>query len=695
MADDEEKNANDGSVDWINSVVRASCPNMKKEVFQKQMGKEETKEAIRIFLEGGEPSLLFNGDILTVMNEFPSKIPKNKCIYFLNTSPGDSIEPKNLQAQVCHGEMCADPLEHLEKTLRDVYLPQLQNKKNQGYGDVVYKETITNLNNFLANVSIILGHTKGRTCLPLPPLGTQEPDIGNKDLIHHLEGSIVTWTNQIKAVLERSHEDSLKSGRHPTPEEELKFWKSQSANLNSIFSQLKSKHMRQVMIFMDQAKSSYTGPFGSICREVFAARLEANNNVKFLCTMENWFNQLTMVDDFPEMVGLYKPMMHIILLIWKNSKHYNTPGRLMVLMRKICNAVIAQAQSYVSGEQVFALISDWEELRNSAEAVEQLKVTIETCKQLKGTYLQYKNIANAECPTNPWNIQNNALFTRLDAFLERCHDILDLSQTVVQFSKLAEIEIGGTKGHALTQNAHQMYRDFQNAVMMFDGVDYDIMDVNTDQFSTDFFNFRNAIKELERRLASLIIQAFEDAPNLKALFDLLDSIDALLERPNIHDEIEKKFSILLAGYGADLQLVQDLFLSYRDEPTISHNFPPISGAISWCKGMLDRINNPMAKLLGMDKGIMEAEEAKEVIKQYTNVKVSLEEYITQKVGEWGRDVEATAHAKLRLPLLKRDKESKRMHVNFDKQLVVRIVIRVICRVHLHYGVCRTTFVLMF
>lgn len=120
MADDEEKNANDGSVDWINSVVRASCPNMKKEVFQKQMGKEETKEAIRIFLEGGEPSLLFNGDILTVMNEFPSKIPKNKCIYFLNTSPGDSIEPKNLQAQVCHGEMCADPLEHLEKTLRDV-----------------------------------------------------------------------------------------------------------------------------------------------------------------------------------------------------------------------------------------------------------------------------------------------------------------------------------------------------------------------------------------------------------------------------------------------------------------------------------------------------------------------------------------------------------------------------------------------
>ena len=665
----DEGTKDEAIFEWIKGTVRASTPGVKKETFEKAFAKEETVTAIDAFLAGEQPALLFHGDILTVLLEFPTKLPKNKCIYFLNTRPGDKVDPKSFQTQILNGEMCADPLEHLEKTLRDVYLPQLQNKKNQGYGDVVYKETIANLNNFLANVSIIVGHTKGRTYLPLPPLGTQVPDIQNKDLIHHLEGSIVTWTNQIKAVLERSHEDSLKTAMHPTPDEELKFWKSQSANLNSIFSQLKSKQMRQVMIFMDQAKSSYTGPFGSICREVFAARLEANNNVKFLCTMENWFSQLKMVSDFPEMVSLYKPMMHIILLIWKNSKHYNTPACLMVLMRKICNAVIEQARSYVSGEQVFGLISDWEDLRNASEAVEQLKVTIETCRLLKETYMQYKTIANAECPTNPWNIQNSALFSRLDSFLERCHDILDLSQTVVQFSKLAEIEIGGTKGDALTKNAHQMYADFQKAVMMFEGVNYDIMDVNADQFSPDFFKFRSAIKELERRLASLIVQAFEDSPNLKGLFDLLDSVDALLERPNIHDEIEKKFSALLSYFGADLQVVQDLFLSFRDEPTIGCNFPPIAGAIAWCKGLLDRVNNPMTKLFLMDKAIMEAEEAKEVVKQYNNLKISLEEYITQKVGEWGRDVEATAHAKLRLPLLRRDKESKHMSVNFDKQLV--------------------------
>ena len=34
---------------------------------------------------------------------------------------------------------------------------------------------------------------------------------------------------------------------------------------------------------------------------------------------------------------------------------------------------------------------------------------------------------------------------RLDSFLERCHDILELCQTVLQFTRLETVEVGGTK----------------------------------------------------------------------------------------------------------------------------------------------------------------------------------------------------------------------------------------------------------
>ena len=58
----------------------------------------------------------------------------------------------------------------------------------------------------------------------LPHTPTHSYQVTNKDLVHTLEGGVVTWTSQIKAVLDRSHEDSIKQGLNPTPDEEVKFW---------------------------------------------------------------------------------------------------------------------------------------------------------------------------------------------------------------------------------------------------------------------------------------------------------------------------------------------------------------------------------------------------------------------------------------------------------------------------------------
>ena len=161
-------------------------------------------------------------------------------------------------------------------------------------------------------------------------------------------------------------------------------------------------------------------------------------------------------------------------------------------MREICNSLIKQAKKYVSGEQIFGMIES-EEANN---AVNMLKTTLHVCGAFKSTYFDYKATANAECPGNTWKIQNNALFMRLDSFLERCHDILDLTQTIVQFSKLSKIEIGGTKGKSLTASIKQIYDDFLFAVAKFKAVPYDIMDVEAKDFDDDFYEFRGAIKEL-------------------------------------------------------------------------------------------------------------------------------------------------------------------------------------------------------
>jgi dynein heavy chain len=79
-------------------------------------------------------------------------------------------------------------------------------------------------------------------------------------------------------------------------------------------------------------------------------------------------------------------------------------------------------------------------------------------------------------------------------------------------------------------------------------VKYDIMDIEKREFEDDFYKFRQKIKELERRLASILTQGFDDCDTIIGKFKLLDSFEGLLNRPNIQDELEKKHIILLELY---------------------------------------------------------------------------------------------------------------------------------------------------
>lgn len=147
---------------------------------------------------------------------------------------------------------------------------------------------------------------------------------------------------------------------------------------------------------------------------------------------------------------------------------------------------------------------------------------------------------------------------------------------------------------------------------------------------------------VQRRLASILTQAFDDCATIYGRFKLLDSFDDLLERPIIQDELERKQIALVQQYGADLKRVQELFLTEREAPPISWNLPPIAGALSWCRGLKERIQDPMGKLKQLSRTIMSREEAKEVSKIYASIIASLDDYEHQKIEEWGADVERSS-----------------------------------------------------
>jgi len=61
-------------------------------------------------------------------------------------------------------------------------------------------------------------------------------------------------------------------------------------------------------------------------------------------------------------------------------------------------------------------------------------------------------------------------------------------------------------------------------------------------FQADYAQFKEQVKELDRRLASLIALAFDDRATVTGRFKLLDAFEGLLDRGIIQDELEVRQS---------------------------------------------------------------------------------------------------------------------------------------------------------
>ena len=366
-----------------------------------------TLGAIVNFLENPDNEAIFfrekQGGGLEV-SEAPLMSTYKSPVMYLVKLNGGRLSDK-IGQEIIYGDMPSDPLEHLSDVANGVYSPIVSSKMtSMAWSEVVAKDVRDNLEAFLANVQITQGQVRGVTCLPLPSsasadggvaiasaISSETKDGADIDLqgqiVHALETAIIVWTKQIKNVLKQDSESVFLLHVDPGPSAEVEFWRSKAVNLNGIFEQLQSIKVRRILKVLEKSKSTYNGPFAKLCKEVFHARAEANNIVKYLRPLVTWFEGLEYEGDFVMLGNHFKPIIHLILLVWKSSAYYNTPARLVILMREICNTLIRHASNYLDGSALFELIDQEDGVK---QAVKMLQTTLRVIGKFKATYFEYK-----------------------------------------------------------------------------------------------------------------------------------------------------------------------------------------------------------------------------------------------------------------------------------------------------------------
>lgn len=280
---------------------------------------------------------------------------------------------------------------------------------------------------------------------------------------------------------------------------------------------MREPRIRSMGVILEKTNSAYFSCFQSLFKNVVMALAEAKDICTYLAPLKKHIDTLQETE-FNECIPLLAPLIHVLCLIWSNSRYYNEV-KMIVLLKQVCNLLIQEAKKFLDPTTLFHSDVD--------EAMQRVSSCVKVLTRFQTIFNIYRDNLHRffkEGETETWNFHPNVVFERYNAFLERLQIIKWFFNTVLEFSKLEKVEIGGMKGRILSNRVTSVSNEFQQHLSVFSSKSYDVLDPDDASFIGDFEQFKQRIFEMDLKLAAVLCQAFEDCSNLQSIFKVCATV---------------------------------------------------------------------------------------------------------------------------------------------------------------------------
>lgn len=385
-----------------------------------------------------------------------------------------------------------------------------------------------------------------------------------------IEGVVIKWAYLVNGVVTQESSLSFDNGKNSTPGVELEFWSTRFTNLRYIYQQLRENRVKKMSKILEKTGSAYYPCFQTLYRSVVMSLEEAKEISLYLTPLGKNFKQCEETE-FSESKSLMGVIIHCLGLAWSKSSHYRNSSKLIIMLRQISNLLIQEAQRYLDPTSIFQ--TDME------EALQRVQISRQVLEEFKIQFSLKKQQPGMKPDAPPWLFNSNAIFSRLDRFFKRLADIDWLFNTVLEFSKLEKIEIGGILGRSLTTRIVIISREFQQLFVFFTSRASDVLEPDDQSFALDCIKFQQSIADLDNKLAAILCQGFDDCGNVESVFKLINIAGSILDRPVIRQQFTNRSSRILTLLNTELSIVEVL-LNRGNKGAFNH-LPPFSAALTF------------------------------------------------------------------------------------------------------------------
>ena len=624
-----------------------------------------------------------NEDVLRVLDPTTATAMaiKKRCVYCSRTANGKNIKDGAGAVQdLFFGSMEANVLKGFEHLLSHVYSPLLL--KNSKWG----KNTDQQRQQFITSVARFTDHLealqpsqnsvyKPREKMHTARLQRLDEAImrqvtaasskraASAENIPIIEQRVLEWISEVRESLTPLSygEAELAVNREDEgPKTEQERWKRRLANLNLVEDQLKAVQINAVLQPLRDAKSGVVPQWMAVDAELTEALAEAKENVKYLSSLEKFFDVLD--NGTPrQIIAMLPAMMNNIKMMYTISRYYATSERMTVLFFKITNQMITACKSCINPDYKNAPSKIWD-LSTRPETLSKLLDDLQTCWELNkaytAEYVHARQSLAAKKGSKQFTFEDLKFLGPFDLFTTRIDKLLSVFRTVEQFMLLKAYNIDQMEGLIARFEEHygSLKSKTTNALNIHDN----------NKFDTDYKGFTTHITELDTSLQVTINSSFENITSTENALNLLKKFQTILTTESFRSDLDSKYMVIFHNYGLELENDQKTYDRHRTDPPMVRNITPVAGAISWARQLLRHIKGPMDKFRTNETVISNVKESKKIIRTYNKVSMALLEFEAIWVKAWTDSIESSK-AGLNATLLVRS-EGK-LYVNFDIEIL--------------------------
>lgn len=478
-----------------------------------------------------------------------------------------------------------------------------------------------------------------------------------------IEGAVIQWASICGDLLQQSSTVAFAGGANPTPLAEINFWNARLKNLECIYDQLRDPRVKKMALYLELTDSIYLACFQNTFQNIVSGILEARDICLYLKPMKPHFERFE-DNEFLDNEIYVKPLVHCLGLLWGNSRYYCNNNKLITVLKEVGNMLVIATTNQLDPGSIFQGEAEdtYIKIQKCLELLETFKVAFD---EVRANILDYFKSEDVEPKT--WTFHPRSIFQRLFDFINRLKLINEILGTNVEYLKLEKVEIGGLKGRLLSQKVEQIFEEFSTAYQHFVNIQYDMVEPEGKTIVEDTDKFMVICADLDRRLAAIFEQVFDDCYNLESIFKFINITGTLLERPLIKAVMNPKYDKIITLFNEELDTVK---LTYdegmKNGVPIDKYYPPVAGVLCWLHKLKHRILKPGDDFKIFENPIVSSAEAVHVLKKFEEMINIIEKDQERILTEWLKSVpDQIAESLGKTQLLRSD---DLLVLNLDKEL---------------------------